>query len=130
MPQYPFAVTTSKNPSGKQVQASSDAQGAQLVSSSLSTKLNVTAAAVVKATPGRLKKIIVINPGTTSGGLVVNDAATVGGATTANQLFNIAYNASTMFAGAVFDLDIECAAGIVVSAVAGGGTPQYAFTYS
>ena len=96
----------------------------------LNTTLNVTAAAVIKATPGRIAKLLVINPGTTSGALTLNDCATTGAATTANQIFTIAYNASNFVAGAIFELQILTSTGIVVSAVPGGGSPQFVISWT
>jgi hypothetical protein len=95
-----------------------------------SRTLNVTAAAVIKATPGRLAGIIILNAGTTSGAFTFNDCATVGAATTANQLFTLPYNATTNIPGSIFPLGIICTTGIVVSAVPGGGTPQIAVLWS
>lgn len=93
----------------------------------LSSALNVTAAAVVKATPGKLAKIIVVIAPTTSGALTVNDAATTGAAATANQVLSIPFGSLT--AGQVIDLEWPCGVGIVISAV-GGGTPQYSVSFS
>jgi hypothetical protein len=95
-----------------------------------SRTLNLTAAAVIKATPGRLALFTILNAGTTSGTFTFNDCATVGAATTANQIFTIAYNASNCFAGALFIPCIVCTTGIVLSAVPGGGTPQLTVCWS
>jgi hypothetical protein len=129
MPQNPLAATIGKNPSNAQQTGNYDAGGAFSVSGGgLSSKLNVTAAVAVKATAGRLCKIVVIAPGTTSGSLTINDCATTGAATTANEVFTIGYAA--MSVGQVITLDFPCQVGIVVSAVPGGGSPQYAISFS
>ena len=88
----------------------------------------MTAAAVIKASPGVLHKIVVIAPGTTSGALTINDLAATSGGAAANQIISIAYGSLT--AGQVITLDWPCATGIAVTAVPGGGSPQYAISYS
>lgn len=90
---------------------------------------NLTAAAVIKATPGRLCRIVVSAPGTTSGAFTFNDCATTGAAAAANQIFTIAYNATANVAGAVFTLDWPCNTGIVLSAVPGGGSPVVSVSF-
>ena len=93
-----------------------------------SSALNVTAAAVVKATPGTLHKIVVIAPGTTSGSLVINDLATTSGSAAGNTIFSILYSGLT--AGQVITLDWPCATGIAVTGVPGGGSPIYSISFS
>jgi hypothetical protein len=88
---------------------------------------NVTAAAVIKASPGTLFRIVVIAPGTTGGGLTLNDCATTGAAAIGNEIASIPY--SDLTAGQVIDLEWPCKAGIVVSAVPTGGSPIYAISY-
>lgn len=107
MAQYPNVVTTTDG--------------------GINSALNVTAAAVIKATPGRLARISVIAPGTTSGSLTINDCTTVAAATTANKVFTIAYGSLT--AGQVIVLDWPFQSGIVVSAVPGAGSPQFAISF-
>src|SRR6185437_5142804 len=75
-----------------------------------SSSLNVTAAKVIKATAGRLRRITVSDPGTTSGALTVNDCATTGAAAAANQIVSIPFGSLT--AGQVINLDWPCAVGI------------------
>ena len=131
MPQNPNLVYPSVNQSGVAKPQQADAQGVQIVATGgLNAAQNVTAAAVIKATPGRVARIIVLNAGTTSGAFTFNNCATTGAATTANQVFTIAYNAAANVAGAIFSLDMPCSAGIVCSAVPGGGTPQVVVTYN
>jgi hypothetical protein len=95
-----------------------------------SSTLNVTAAAVIKATPGRLAGIIILVPGTTSGTWTFNDCATTGAATAANTIFTLPYNATTNIAGQIFPLGIICTTGIVISAVPGAGSPRAAILWS
>lgn len=92
-----------------------------------SSHLDITAAVVIKASAGRLRKITVSAPGTTSGALTLNDAATVGAAAAANQIVSIPF--ASLSAGQVIDLDWPCVNGIVVSAVPGGGSPVYAASF-
>lgn len=130
MPQNPLAATVALKGT---VQASLkvDNDGNLLVASQgavdASTALNITAAAVVKATKGTLRKVIVIAPGTTSGDFTLNDSATVGGASAANTVWTRAFG--DVKAGDIFDLDVPCANGIVVSAVPGAGAPVLAVVY-
>lgn len=156
MPQGPLAANVAKNPSnalvpmlvdangllkvnstgattpgGAQTQPTVDASGLLMTSSGgKSSTLNVTAAAVIKATPGRIARIIVLNAGTTGGAFTLNDCATTGAATTANQIFTIAYNAANNIAGTIFSLEFPVTVGLVVSAVPTGGTPQLAISWS
>lgn len=85
--------------------------------------LAIGAAAVVKAGPGRIAKVVIVSPGTTSGAFTINDSATIGGANAANTVWTLPYNATSNVAGAVFNLDWPVNNGIVVSAVPGGGSP-------
>jgi hypothetical protein len=94
-----------------------------------SAALNQTAAAVIKAGPGRIRKIIIIDPGTTSGAFTLNDCLTTGAAAAANVVWTQAYNAALAVKGQVITLDWPCATGIVLSAVPGGGTPIIAVSY-
>ena len=107
-----------------------DPTGNILTGKGSSTALNLIAAGVVKATPGRLSKIVILAPGTTSGAFTFNDCATVGAATAANEVFTLAYNATANVAGLVIDLDWPCLVGIVLSAVPGAGAPVIAVSYS
>ncbi len=94
-----------------------------------SSVLNVTAAAVIKATPGTLAQINVVNAGT-SGSLVVNDCATTATATTANQILNLTQAqvaALGAVTGGVIDCEFPCKVGLTVSAVPAGS--QLAVSY-
>jgi hypothetical protein len=95
-----------------------------------STQLNITAAAVVKNSAGRIAKIVILAPGSTGGAFTLNNCATTGAATTANQVFTLPYDSTLNLAGSVIELDMLCSAGIVVSAVPTGGSPRIAITYS
>ena len=107
-----------------------DSMGLQVTANGASAALNITAAAVIKATPGRVARVAILAPGSTSGSFVLNNCATTGAATTANQIFNLPYNGTNNIAGAVFNLEIPCTVGIVCSAVPGGGSPQIVVTYT
>jgi len=107
-----------------------DAQGIQVIANGALASLNITAAAVIKATPGRVARIIILAPGSTSGAFTFNDCATTGAATTANQIFTLPYNGTNNIAGAVFSIDVPCTTGIVCSAVPGGGSPRVIVTYA
>lgn len=107
------------------------AQNAIQVQSVLQTqsKLNITAAVVVKATGGHLGKIVVSAPGTTSGALTLNDCATTGAAAAANQILSIPF--ADLTAGQVIDLSgFPFKTGLVVSAVPGGGSPVYSVSFT
>lgn len=71
-----------------------------------SATLNISAATVVKATPGRLVRINVVAAGSTAG--TANDCATTGAAATGNQI------ASLPNAVGPIELKWPCATGIVV----------------
>lgn len=106
-----------------------DATGNLLVANGgTATAYNVTSAVVIKNTAGRLERLVVNAPGGTSGSWTLNDAATVSGATSANQIISIPYSGTNNIAGAVFNLDWPCSAGIVVSTVP-GGSPVAAISY-
>lgn len=134
MPQSPLAAAVAKSPTNVLVSLKVDADGNLLVAADKtgvdsSVKLNMVAANVIKATKGVLKRVIVIAPGTTSGAWTLNDCATTGAATAANTILNLPFNASNNVAGAVINLDIPCAVGIVLSAVPGAGSPILAAVY-
>lgn len=95
----------------------------------VSSALNLTAAGVIKASPGRLRKIVIIAPGTTSGAFTFNDATTTAGAAAANEIFTLPYNGTANVPGYVITLDWPCANGIVLSAVPGAGSPIVAASF-
>jgi hypothetical protein len=91
----------------------------------LNSTLNVGAAVVIKATPGRLRRVVIIAPGSTSGAFTFCDInSTTGSAAT--TIWSLAYNATANVQGAVFDLDLPCLTAIALTAVPGGGTPLIA----
>ena len=79
---------------------------------------DVTAAKVIKATPGRLCKFIIVTVGTAGSAWQFNDCTTTGAAAAANEIFTIG---ATTAAGTVVTLDWPCEAGIVLSAVPTNG---------
>ena len=91
------------------------------------SSLHATAAAVVKAAPGRLTRLVIIAPGSTSGAFTLNDCATTGAASASNTIITIAEGGT---AGTVYDLDWPCGVGIVLSAVPSAGSPIIAIAYS
>ena len=128
MPQSSLSNNT-VSPTGASVPQKADVSGNLLTTrGGNASKLNITAAVVVKATPGRLSRIVVVAPGSTSGALTVNDCATTGAAAASNVVCSVPYGSLT--AGQVIDLDFPCAVGIVVSAVPGAGSPVFAVAYS
>ena len=107
-----------------------DAQSVQVVANGANASLNITAAAVIKASAGRLARIVILAPGATSGAFTFNACATTGAATTANQVFTLPYNGTNNIAGAIFHVDVPCSGGIVCSAVPGAGSPRAIVTYT
>lgn len=97
------------------------------VAGGTTSKLNITAAAVVKAGPGRLARIVVVAPGTTGGALTINDCLTVAAAAASNEILSIGFAGLT--AGQVIDLEFPCLVGIVVSAVPSAGSPVFSISY-
>jgi hypothetical protein len=90
--------------------------------------LNVTAATVIKATPGRLVRINVLGVIGTGGALVINDCTTTGAATAANQIANIPFG--SLVVGTSILIDFIGTLGLTVSAVPTGGTPQFAIMFA
>lgn len=68
------------------------------------TVLNLTAATVVKATPGKVYRVVVNTAGGTAGGIY--DAATTAGNVAANLIASIE-------AAGVYDLQFPCLTGIL-----------------
>lgn len=106
MPQNPLAATFAINPSNQQTPVQADGQKALIVGKGLKSTLNITAATVVKAAPGRACKLSVIVAGSAAG--TVNDVLTTGAAAAANQIAVAPNTVGTI------DLDWPCAVGIVV----------------
>jgi phage terminase large subunit-like protein len=89
---------------------------------------DITAAAVIKATPGRLRRIVVQVAGS-AGSWTFNDCATVAAAAASNQIATLAYNATGLVAGMPVTFDWPCAVGIVVSVVPSAGSPVLAVSW-
>jgi hypothetical protein len=89
--------------------------------------LNLIAAGVIKASPGRVSKVVIIAGGTTGGAFVLNDTTTTGGAAAANEILYIPEGAAV---GSVYSLDWPCLNGIVLSAVPTGGSPIVAVSFT
>jgi len=105
-----------------------DPTGANFVASGgQSSAINVTAATVIKASPGRVGKVIVLGVVGTGGALTINDCTTTGAATAANEVYT---SVGTIAVGTVVDLNFPCVNGITVSAVPTGGTPQFAISFN
>lgn len=83
-----------------------DSQKALLTATGKSRLLNITAATVVKATPGRIVKVQVLVAGTTVG--TINDLAVATGAAVANQVATIPNTVGP------FDISMVCTTGILV----------------
>jgi hypothetical protein len=119
MGQNPIAATIAVNPNGKATPLLVDKSGLQLTSTGgLSSSLNVTAAAPIKASAGRIARVVINNPGS-AGNLTINDSATTGAAAAANQIFTAAFG--SLAAGQVIALEFPCAHGITLSAIPTGG---------
>lgn len=102
--------------------ANKDPNGAQQAADGGgSSALNISAAQVIKAAPGRLCKIVVLGVVGTGGALTFNDCTTVAAATTANQIYSSPGNLAV---DSVVSLNWPCINGIVCSAVPTGGTVQ------
>ena len=131
MAQNPLWATF-KNGLGKIVPALVDTNTGQLLVSrgGASSTLNVTAAVPIKASAGRVGKVIIVAPGSTSGAFTINYAATTGAANADNTIWTLPYNGAANVAGATFELDFPVSNGIVVSAVPGAGSPQISVSFT
>jgi hypothetical protein len=96
------------------------AQGASLIALGAASALNIAAATVVKAAPGRIARVSVSTAGSGAGS--VHDCATVGAIAAGNLV------ASIPDVVGVYEIDFPCAAGIVVSPGAGGQVVSVSFT--
>jgi hypothetical protein len=86
--------------------------------------LNLTAAAVIKSSPGRLVRIAVLASNTSAAATFYDNNSTSSGNVAAAEIFAIPQNAT---AGTIYYLDWPCNTGITLAA-AGGGT--FAISYS
>ena len=121
MPQGPIAASVALNPSNYYAPTRVDAFGDQYVATGKTPTYNVSAITVIKATPGRLVKIIVNVASSTA--IKAYDVATTGGAAAANTIYT---GPTTSVAGTVISLDWPCSTGIVVDPGT-GGTVSVAF---
>ena len=127
MPQSPLNLNV-KTPSGALAPSYQDQAGnLQTTTGGTKSALNLTAAAVIKASTGRIAKVVIVAPGSGSGAFTLNDCATTGAATAANTIWTQAFGGT---AGTVINLDWPCAVGLVLSAVPGAGSPILAVSYS
>lgn len=126
MPQGPIRSTIANSPSNAGASLATDASGLLMTSvGGEKSALNQSAAAVIKATPGRVAKLVVITAGS-GGNFTLNDCATTGAAATSNEIFTCA---GTTTAGTTFAIDWPCLTGIVLSAI-GTSTGVCAISYT
>lgn len=126
MPQSPIGAVVAKNASNALVPLLVDSDGdLRVAAGGVNSALDITAAKVIKATPGRLIRVVVNVVGT-AGSLTLNDTTTTGGAAAANQILTIAFGSLTV--GQVLTLEWPCSSGIVVSAVPTGGQVAVSFS--
>jgi hypothetical protein len=129
MPQTPLNQNTQTFGTTTLVNQKADAAGLLLsTQGGAKSALNVTAASVIKASPGRVAKLVIVAPGSGSGSFTLNDCLTTGTAAASNEVFTIGYAAAA--AGAVYNLDFPFQVGIVLSAVPGAGSPVVAISYT
>ncbi|MEX3914887.1 hypothetical protein AB4Y43_01385 [Paraburkholderia sp. BR10872] len=112
MPQGALQANVATNPNNARAPLTTDASGNLLIGNGSLNKLNVTAATVIKAAPGRVCKITV-NTVPTSSAVSVNDVTTTGGAAASNLVLSVA--SAQLTAGQIINLDFPCTAGIVVN---------------
>ena len=112
MPQNPLAATIATNPSNQQAPAKLNSVGELLVNSLPAlTLLDITAATVVKASPGRVGTCSVIVGGTGAGS--INDCLTTAQVNVTNQIAVIPALATSQIG--VFKVDMNGLTGIVVA---------------
>jgi hypothetical protein len=115
MPQQPLSANVARNLSNVSVPLTTDNSGNLLMGQGSASKLNITAVTVVKATAGRVCKVIVNAANSTA--VKVYDTNTTGSVATANQIYA---GPTTGVAGTVVALDFPCLTGIVVDPGTGG----------
>ena len=103
----PLSAATLTNPSSAAVLGITDANRVQVVGSSVSRRLNITAVTQVKTGEGRVASVSVLVAGSGEGG--VNDSATTGGAGITNQLAVIPATVG------VYEIDFPFTAGLVIT---------------
>ena len=123
MPQNPFQANVAKNTSNVPSQMGMDVAGNLLTSSGgAKSSLNLSAAAVIKATPGRFCKIIISGTVGTGGNYTFNDCASVGAAAASNQIAQLV--GTTVASGQPITFDWPCATGDRVGIYRAGGIHQ------
>ena len=108
MPQNQSVISLSKTPSGTYTPDNQDSAGNVKTTNNQATSAtyNITAATVVKATPGKIAKISVIVAGSAAGS--ANNCITTGAAAVGNQV------AAIPAAVGVIDVNWPCSAGITI----------------
>lgn len=113
MTQGPLPATVSRKPTTATAQTPTaqaplllDFSGTLLTGQGAQVAYNISAATVVKATPGRVGKVVVITAGSTVG--TVNNCITTGAAAIANQLAAIPDTIGPI------PLDMPCSVGITI----------------
>jgi len=109
MSQNPLATTIAKNTSNAQTTISLDALGNVPVHSAecLNSLLNISTATVVKATPGKIGKVIVNVAGSAAG--TVSDVATTGAVAAGNLIATIPNTVG------IYPLNFPAKVGIVIT---------------
>ena len=123
MPQGALAANVATIPNGaggfSLAPMQMDKTGNLLTGAGSASVLNKTAgASVIKATAGRISKVIVNTAASTAGS--VSDCATTGAAAAGNQVLIIPSGTAI---GTVYNLDWPCLPGLVLSAVPSAGSP-------
>lgn len=113
MPQTPLNFST-QAPNGAFVATQSDLSGNLLTGNGSTTRLALAAGqTLIKATPGRVAKLIVNTATGSAGSLAVNDCASVGAVATGNIVYSVPFG--TAILGTIIVLDVPCLIGIVVT---------------
>lgn len=115
-----FNVNVAQNPARQYAPVQLDASGNLLIGGGSATALNVTTTTVIKASAGRICKVIFNAASTSAPG--VYDANTTGGAVAAAEIW---VGGTTTAAQTIVSIDAPCANGIVV--VPGGATVAVIF---
>lgn len=124
MPQGALPYNNAITPTGYRSPLQLDGSKNLLIGTGTSSKLNVSTATVIKATPGRACRLIV-QTAPSAGSITINDTTTTGAAAAANQIFTIAFGSAP--AGSIFNLDFPCTSGIVISSVGTGGVVAFSY---
>lgn len=115
MPQGPLQANVAINASNKSAPLQMDATGNLLTGCGSANRLNVTAITAVKASAGRVGKVVINAANSTA--VKVYDCATTGAAAASNLIYA---GPATGVVGTVVPLDFPCATGIVVDPGTGG----------